>query len=1857
MMHFRNRFLAGSLVVLMAVSSIQYPAGNVRAEELREITETGTDVEEDGNEEEQVPESAVGTEESDAKETGTVTGETGSGEEEVSVSADSTEESTEKNTETATESTEAVETTEEAKNTVTESEGEGQDETSGMEETEEESQTEEVTLESEDAEETEEILSASEGDNIASGSYENITWCIDANGKLTAEGTGELHDCYDYYSDWSAPPWYNYRTSIKSAEINIKDIKDIGRMFDGCTKLTEIDLRGLDTSKATNMRFMFRECSTLAEINLSKLDTSSVTDMGGMFSRCWSLREINLGGLNTSNVTGLGSIFSGCSSLTEINLSGLDTSKVTNMSSMFSECSSLTSLDVSGFKTENVEDMSSMFSGCHSLAKLDLSLFTINSTQNVDGMFYECTGLKEIVNPARVDVDVNLPVGDTSSWRRNDGTKVTGNKLLQNLPAVETISRGRIFGISFQGQNFTLAEEKYQSIEFRDGIPEEVEIVDKGAKTPYTFTITADEGYAIKSVRVCWPLPYEPKIKLTKGVLSDQYIVTPLDETEGYVRDELIEVEVVPETEYELLFESDNSYDIAGIVVINESTVSEKSGTFSIKASNKRDITIGIKAVNREADKVYVPMLRICHYNLGTPIESEQNIDTMSDEEKEYFQKGYSIFRIRPFEDTKFTYSAETRCKIKFVEKGFPDEVHIYEYNFKSDENQELEEYTSKEILTYYSEEFYIQVKWADTPERYNKWCKPQISFKEGDLVRVQEPMEAAGGDVWRIHPQRNMEVLTELMPHKIELVDFNENNIMDLQIVDNPHAHYDIVEEEVKDNYGNVVEKVTKRYVSVYGGDSLTLTVKLDDGLDTLSAWADNPNLSTTKNADGTYTISVKDMSKILELTTINLGTYDPQNRILLSDLNMNVPLKFNGVKWGNPVYTGKPIKPQMPTDIEATYSGGGVWKKITLSEKIDYTWTCENNINSGEAFIVITAVPSSTKYRGETRIPFTIEKAKAPDNQEKTEYVETLQGQNVFEINLSEKFAIDHLNEKNVVPIAYNMEYCDKGGVLAEDSMPVIEGDKLTYTLHSGADKNSNPATIVFEATYQNYYSCQFILTIKIVKREIIVLGGTVMVPNKIYDGIESVPDLSGLKVVSKEGITLSEVDALELLEKIYGTMKYHYVGVGDTKYDSERPPVDVGTYKIQTRVADSNIDYKSDYLEGGTFCISQREVTLRADDVVLCINDTIPTEYTYSVDNLAEGDMINAAAFVTCEELNTTETEGEYSIIVSTAEVKIANLFNKDVTSNYIVSGKNGKLAVRQPKAGTFTVTYKCTNPRNLDYVIIRSGFESGSLIEPPNPPSAEGMIFLGWYRDEALTTAWNFDTDIVQSNITLYAGWMKMPQQETNMVLCVQEILPQTYTGKAIKPTVTVFFKQNGENKRLQINNDYKVEYKNNINADTNIFTNGEIPKGGIGENVNDAEHGFDKNLPYVIITGKGSYTGKLFVNFHIRAADISKAEEEGSGFSLKYADQLDARDSKYAAVVTQFKYKNKTLKCNIDYELASQKQNGAALFNNKGQILLEAGEYALTITGRGNFTGEIRKQLYIADKSKLMKNARITCQRTVSNLAQQELIDGVQPRDLVVKLGDGILVKDTDYTVECINNHGIGTATVIVSAKQQSGYIGSKSVTFNIKGTTFKEKVLQSLNLPDKAYTGRAVTLNFRGEKPDLVLTTTEGRYLEYGKDYIVSYKNNIKKGKAAITFKALPASGYSGSFSKKFNITSMDIQIAVANGEITMVNAERTDSGWYLCERQRYRKAGVTPSDAFSLVLNANDSVLVDGKDYTISYTKNKEVGTGASMTLKGKGNYEGNINVSFDITTASLSQLYNEGLITVTSKPVVNGG
>ena len=72
----------------------------------------------------------------------------------------------------------------------------------------------------------------------------------------------------------------------------------------------------------------------------------------------------------------------------------------------------------------------------------------------------------------------------------------------------------------------------------------------------------------------------------------------------------------------------------------------------------------------------------------------------------------------------------------------------------------------------------------------------------------------------------------------------------------------------------------------------------------------------------------------------------------------------------------------------------------------------------------------------------------------------------------------------------------------------------------------------------------------------------------------------------------------------------------------------------------------------------------------------------------------------------------------------------------------------------------VTFRTNGGDGLDDITV----QFGEKIPKPEELKREGYQLEGWYTDIHLTDKWNFDEDTVESNMSLYAKWIKIVQEE-------------------------------------------------------------------------------------------------------------------------------------------------------------------------------------------------------------------------------------------------------------------------------------------------------------------------------------------------------------------------------------------------------------------------------------------------------------------------------------------------------------
>lgn len=109
-------------------------------------------------------------------------------------------------------------------------------------------------------------------------------------------------------------------TTLNVSSFDTSNVTDMRSVFNDCRLLTSIDVSNFDASAATRVRGMFYSCMSLTRIDLSNLRTNGdiLTDSSRMFEGCTKLEYLDIRGLNVRAQTDMSSIFKGCTSLATI---------------------------------------------------------------------------------------------------------------------------------------------------------------------------------------------------------------------------------------------------------------------------------------------------------------------------------------------------------------------------------------------------------------------------------------------------------------------------------------------------------------------------------------------------------------------------------------------------------------------------------------------------------------------------------------------------------------------------------------------------------------------------------------------------------------------------------------------------------------------------------------------------------------------------------------------------------------------------------------------------------------------------------------------------------------------------------------------------------------------------------------------------------------------------------------------------------------------------------------------------------------------------------------------------------------------------------------------------------------------------------------------------------------------------------------------------------------------------------------------------------------------------------------------------------------------------------------------------
>lgn len=226
-------------------------------------------------------------------------------------------------------------------------------------------------------------------------------------------------------------------------------------------------------------------------------------------------------------------------------------------------------------------------------------------------------------------------------------------------------------------------------------------------------------------------------------------------------------------------------------------------------------------------------------------------------------------------------------------------------------------------------------------------------------------------------------------------------------------------------------------------------------------------------------------------------------------------------------------------------------------------------------------------------------------------------------------------------------------------------------------------------------------------------------------------------------------------------------------------------------------------------------------------------------------------------------------------------------------------------------------------------------------------------------------------------------------------------------------------------------------------------------------------------------------------------------------------------------------------------------------------------------------------------------------------------------NVTVRVQDSLLTLDKDYTLEYADNIEIGTASVIVTgiASGSVGYTGTVEIPFEItkEAPAF---TLIPLKSTDVTMDGTEFTYTGSPIEPGITVTV-EGTTLTAGKDYSLSYRNNVEPGTATVTVSGIATAsetlGYTGTVEIDFTITpAAAAPVALQDSHVTIEGTSFTYTGSYIEPK---------------VTVTVNGSELIRDEHYTLRYHSNIGVGSAtASVTGIESAGYTGQVNVTFTI-------------------------
>ena len=182
------------------------------------------------------------------------------------------------------------------------------------------------------------------------------------------------------------------------------------------------------------------------------------------------------------------------------------------------------------------------------------------------------------------------------------------------------------------------------------------------------------------------------------------------------------------------------------------------------------------------------------------------------------------------------------------------------------------------------------------------------------------------------------------------------------------------------------------------------------------------------------------------------------------------------------------------------------------------------------------------------------------------------------------------------------------------------------------------------------------------------------------------------------------------------------------------------DVPTTNLTVAKVQAKLNFRLGGIFGGEFTTGNVCMVLPYVDVVDYYTVTFDTDGGSSIDS----QLVIEGRKATRPETDPTKSGYVFKNWYADEELTTLFDFDSEIETNTTVYAKWAEL---------FTVTFNS----NGGSEVASQSVEDGTLATEPETPTKDDYTFDGWYKEDALTTEFDFTTDVITEDTTLYAKW--------------------------------------------------------------------------------------------------------------------------------------------------------------------------------------------------------------------------------------------------------------------------------------------------------------------------------------------------------------------------------------------------------------------------------------------------------------------------------------------------------------------